>query len=74
MTYRYLQYRGLMVGAFLVAAPIVDVLAGGASAGLMHIISSIAGATLLAVSMSLANRPRDGLKQSEWAVNAGDAG
>ena len=51
MTHRYWHYRGLMVGAFLVGAPIFDVLAGGAGAGIMHLVSALAGVALLALSL-----------------------
>jgi hypothetical protein len=57
-TNRSARKRGLLFGALLVIAPVSDVLAGGAAAGLMHLVSALAGIAVLAASLSFGGRPR----------------
>jgi hypothetical protein len=48
MTYRFARHRGLFFGALFAIVPGLDVLAGGARAGVMHLVAVTLGAALIA--------------------------
>ena len=63
MIHRSARNRSLFFGTLLAIVPILDVVAGGGTAGLMHFFATMAGIALLAAALTPGDRPRLGYER-----------
>ena len=63
MIHRSARFRSLFFGTLIAIVPILDVVAGGGTAGRMHFFATMAGIALFAAALTPEGRPRLGYER-----------